>query len=106
MSRISESSSSPSLPTPSTVRETARVQPANPDEPSPFQRILQGLGSQLERGERTMDRVTHAHGGAEMGAQDLLALQADVYRYSEAVDLSAKLVDRTTNGVKTVIQGQ
>jgi hypothetical protein len=58
----------------------------------------------LERGERTMERVRN--GGTELGATELLALQAEVYRYSEAVDLSAKLVDRTTNGVKTVLQGQ
>jgi hypothetical protein len=45
-------------------------------------------------------------GGASMGAGELLALQAGVYRYSEAVDLSAKLIDRATSGVKTVLQGQ
>jgi hypothetical protein len=45
------------------------------------------------------------HGG-DLGPAELLALQAGVYRYSEAVDLSAKLVDRAANGVKTVIQGQ
>jgi hypothetical protein len=33
-------------------------------------------------------------------------LQAGVYRYSEAVDLAAKLVDRATSGLKTVVQGQ
>lgn len=106
MSRISDFSPRPTTPTATTVRETTRVATNPTHEPSPFQRILTGLGGQLERGERTMDRVTRAHGGAEMGAQDLLALQADVYRYSEAVDLSAKLVDRASNGVKTVIQGQ
>lgn len=108
MSRIAEAASRPlsaaAPAAPTTVRPVTKVEPSG--EPSPFQRVLQGLGGQLERGERTMDRVTHARGGAEMGTQDLLALQADVYRYSEAVDLSAKLVDRASNGVKTVIQGQ
>lgn len=45
-------------------------------------------------------------GGKDLGPAELLALQAGVYRYSEAVDLSAKLVDRATSGVKTVLQGQ
>jgi hypothetical protein len=45
-------------------------------------------------------------GGKDLGPGELLALQAGVYRYSEAVDLSAKLVDRATSGVKTVLQGQ
>ena len=35
----------------------------------------------------------------------LLALQAGVYRYSEAVDLASKLIDRTSSGVKTIING-
>lgn len=106
MSRIDELGSRPSVPSPAPHTERA-VRPITPnDPPSPFAKILQGLGSELERGERTMDRVTHARGGAELASQDLLALQADVYRYSEAVDLSAKLVDRASNGVKTVIQGQ
>jgi hypothetical protein len=79
-----------------------------PGEPSPFARILRGLGREVDRGETMMRRAIGGGGGAagELGPTELLALQAGVYRYSEAVDLSAKLVDRATNGVKTVIQGQ
>jgi hypothetical protein len=72
---------------------------------SPFARVLSGLGKAVAEGERTMDRVRSA-GQTDLGAGELLALQSEVYRYSEAVDLSAKLVDRVTNGIKTVIQGQ
>ena len=73
------------------------------DGPSPFARILRGLGQEVDRGERMVGRALH---GGDLGPGELLSLQAGVYRYSEAVDLSAKLVDRATNGVKTVIQGQ
>jgi hypothetical protein len=75
----------------------------NDDEPSPFARILRGLGREVDRGEHMVGRALH---GGDLGPGELLALQAGVYRYSEAVDLAAKLVDRATNGVKTVIQGQ
>jgi hypothetical protein len=51
-----------------------------------------------------MQGVLHGAPGAD--PQTLLALQAGVYRYTEAIDLSAKLVDRTTNGVRTVLTGQ
>lgn len=78
---------------------------AEPKEPSPFARLLHGLGREVDRGEFMVKRALGA-GGAELGPGELLALQAGVYRYSEAVDLSAKLVDRASNGVKTVIQGQ
>ena len=73
-------------------------------EASPFARMLQGIGREMTRGEATMRGALHA--GGNLGAAELLALQAGVYRYSEAVDLAAKLVDRASSGVKTVIQGQ
>ena len=76
-------------------------------DPSPFARILQGLGREVDRGETLVKRIgSGAQGGKELGNLELLSLQAGVYRYSEAVDLSAKLVDRASSGVKTVIQGQ
>lgn len=73
------------------------------DEPSPFAKILHSLGKEVDKGEGLMEK---AAAGKDLGNGDLLALQAGVYRYSEAVDLTAKLVDRAANGVKTVIQGQ
>jgi hypothetical protein len=77
------------------------------EEASPFARILRGLGREVDRGETLVRRaVQGANGGAQLGTGDLLALQAGVYRYSEAVDLSAKLVDRAAGGIKTVLQGQ
>jgi hypothetical protein len=91
---------------PSTAKAAEpRAVPAAAPEDHPFAKVLHGLAGNLERGERTMANVRNS-GGSELGATELLALQAEVYRYSEAVDLSAKLVDRTTNGVKTVLQGQ
>jgi hypothetical protein len=72
---------------------------------SPFARILHGLGSEVDKGEKMVRKATSS-GGQDLGPSELLALQAGVYRYSEAVDLSAKLIDRATSGVKTVIQGQ
>lgn len=91
-------------------REQERVPPTKaviPEEgPSPFARILHGLGREVDRGEGMVRRAIGASGAQEMGNVELLALQAGVYRYSEAVDLSAKLVDRAASGVKTVLQGQ
>ena len=81
-----------------------KATPHGEEGPSPFARILKGLGNEVERGERLVGAAMH--GGRDLGAQELLVLQAGVYRYSEAVDLSAKLVDRAATGVKTIIQGQ
>lgn len=89
------------------LRAARQVLRAEDDGPSPFARILHGLGREVDRGETLVRRATAgATSGKEIGSMELLALQAGVYRYTEAVDLSAKLVDRAANGVKTVLQGQ
>lgn len=95
-------------PAPVEPKEKAHAPPSPrpPDEPpSTFARIVHGLGREIDRGE-AMVRTAIGSGAKDMGPAELLALQAGVYRYSEAVDLSAKLVDRASSGVKTVIQGQ
>lgn len=74
--------------------------------PSPFAQVLARLGREVDRGERVVRRAIEGAGGRDLGPGELLALQAGVYRYSEAVDLTAKLVDRASGGVKTVLQGQ
>ncbi len=86
--------------------EAKAIAPAatSPGERSPFQRLVDGLGKEISSGERMMRGALGA-GGKDLGPSDLLALQAGVYRYSEAVDLASKLIDKASNGVKTVING-
>jgi len=91
--------------TPAAAAPAAPVAPAAPTEgPSPFARILHGLGREADRGEALVQSALRGGGSAD--ATDLLRLQAGVYRYTESIDLATKLVDRATSGVKTVIQGQ
>jgi hypothetical protein len=93
------------IPPVTAAKPATPVKEPHPEEgPSPFSRMLKGLGNEVERGERLVGAAMHS--GRDLGAQELLVLQAGVYRYSEAVDLSAKLVDRAATGVKTIIQGQ
>lgn len=72
-------------------------------EGTPFGEVLRALGNETKRGERLVERATHA--GGDLSPGDLLALQAGVYRWVEVVDLSSKLVDRATQAAKTVTQG-
>jgi hypothetical protein len=74
------------------------------DEPSPFARVLRGLGKEIDNGEKVTKRAIDG-GGKDLGPGELLALQAGVYRYGEVVDLASRLVDRATSNVKTVLQG-
>jgi len=67
-----------------------------------FARALQGIGGAIDRGEALIARATQGSMTGLDSAQ-LIALQAGIYRYSEAVDLVAKLVDRASSAVKTVV---
>jgi hypothetical protein len=82
----------------------AGVDPSSP--PSPFARLVRGIGREVQSGEAMVHQaIASAHGG-ELGPAELIALQAGVYRYSEAVDLVSRMVDHATSALKTVIQGQ
>ena len=68
---------------------------------------LRGVSFEVQQGESVVrDAIAAARSGRGFAPAELIALQAGVYRYSEAVDLAAKLVDRATSGLKTVVQGQ
>ena len=67
-----------------------------------FAQALHGIGGAIDRGEALISRATTG-GMAGLDSAQLIALQAGIYRYSEAVDLVAKLVDRTSSAVKTVV---
>ena len=73
---------------------------------APFVQLLRGLGRELDRGENMAEAAIRGgtHGG--MSPARLIALQAGIYRYSEAVDLVTKLVDRGTQAVRTTLQNQ
>ena len=67
-----------------------------------FAQALKGVGGAVDRGEALIAAATHGNLGG-MDSAGLIALQAGIYRYSEAVDLVAKLVDRAANAVRTVV---
>jgi hypothetical protein len=99
--RISGSPGAEQLQNPMPAREVV-PQAESTSEPGRFREALSSLGREIDRGEKL---VQHAlHGGGKLGAADLIALQAGIYRYSEAVDLAAKLVDRAGNAVRTTLQ--
>jgi hypothetical protein len=91
----------PSVPLaePSAARPTSAS-----DDKGAFRSVFEGLGRELDRGHRLTERAIH--GSAGMASEQLLALQVGVYRYTEVVDLTSKLVDRTCNGLKTTLQAQ
>jgi hypothetical protein len=83
------------------------VAATTPERPSAFAGVLRGLGREVQRGESLVANTIGAtRGGRELNPAELIALQAGVYRYGEAVDLASRLIDRATSSIKTVLEGQ
>jgi hypothetical protein len=101
------SASDPPPYTPAATEPAPAPQSPTAGEPSPsFAHVLRSLGHEINSGETTMRAAIQSmRAGADLGPAQLIALQAGVYRYSEAIDLTSRLVDRATSGVKTVVQG-
>jgi hypothetical protein len=76
------------------------------DGPSPFAALLESLAHEVHDGESlTRAALGAARARQALGPAELIALQAGIYRYGEAVDLASRLIDRATGAVKTVVQG-
>lgn len=67
-----------------------------------FASLLHALGRSIDAGEALMARAGRG-GLSGLDSGQLIALQVGIYRYSEAVDLAAKVVDRVTSGVRTLV---
>ena len=68
-----------------------------------FREVLEALGRELDRGEALLGRATRG-GAGRLDTAQLIALQAGIYRYTEAVELTARFVDRAQNAVRTTLQ--
>jgi hypothetical protein len=66
-----------------------------------FARAMRGLAREIDVGEA---RAAAASQLRSYDTETLIALQVGIYRYTEAVDLASKFVDRATNAVRTVLQ--
>ena len=73
------------------------------DEPTAFERLARGLAAAVDRGDALVDGAVNGR-YERMDAATLIALQAGIYRYGEAVDLCAKLVDRAASATRTVLE--
>lgn len=71
-----------------------------------FAEVLSSLGRAIDAGEARSTAAIGPGATSSLSAGELLALQAGIYRWVEAVDLATKLVDRAASAVKTVVQAQ
>ena len=75
----------------------------SPVTPRPAAQLAQALRS-LEASQARLDRVLQAaRGGRTFTAGELLALQADTYRFTQTLDVASKLVEHGVQSVKQAV---
>ena len=81
--------------------------PEADEAPSPALEAIGDAVRSIARGERFVDgAIARARRGKDLEPGQLLALQAGVYRYTQELELAAKLVDKATGAVKQTLQSQ
>jgi hypothetical protein len=73
----------------------------------PLEGALRGAVASIARGERLVEGVVQAaRRGATFSNEQLIAIQAGVYRYTQELELAGKLVDKATGAVRQTLQSQ
>jgi len=68
-----------------------------------FKKLLSGIVD----GQGKLDKIIKlATSGKKFDHQQLLAIQASVYKYSQELELTSKVVEKATSGVKQTMQTQ
>lgn len=80
-----------------------RVEGKSPLEKTGMKRLL----DQVAGGQNKLDRIIKmATSGKTFNQQELLAIQAGVYKFSQEMELTSKVVEKATSGVKQTMQTQ
>lgn len=75
--------------------------------PSKVTQSLTQMLSGLEKGQGVMDKLIQAGAsGKNFSNGELIALQAGVYKYSQELDLTSKIVEQATTGLKDTLKTQ
>jgi exonuclease VII small subunit len=63
--------------------------------------------SELEQGQLRLDKLIDAGvSGKQFSNAELLSLQASMYKYTLELDLTSKVVEKATSGLKDVVKTQ
>lgn len=63
--------------------------------------------SNVMDGQNALDQIiSKASSGKQFSNQELLAMQAGVYKFSQELELTSKVVEKATSGVKQTMQTQ
>jgi len=84
----------------------SQVAPRAPRPPSATAQVTQVL-ERVHQAQKRLDQILSlAASGKTFSPAELLSFQAQVYRSSQDLDLAGKVVEKTTSGLKQVLQTQ
>ena len=68
---------------------------------------ISGLFANIEKGQVHMDKLINSGlSGKNFSNTELLALQAGMYKYSQELELTSKVVEKATSGLKDTLKTQ
>lgn len=70
-------------------------------------KFLMGVVENLESGQNYMDSlISQGMSGKQFSNSELISLQASMYKYTQELDLTSKVVEKATSGVKDTLKTQ
>lgn len=76
-------------------------------EPTEMRERVDSFMKDVLSDEKQLDKImSRAASGADMNNDELLKMQALMYGYAQKVDLATKVVEKSTSGVKQMMQTQ
>jgi hypothetical protein len=97
---------SPSSPQPTVARMGVQTSTQSTSRMASERAAAQAI-DHLSASQSRMDRVLSlAQSGKSFSPAELLALQTQMYRASQELDLASRMVEKATGGVKQVLQTQ
>jgi hypothetical protein len=68
---------------------------------------LMGMFGDMEKGQASLDKLINGSmNGKSFNNSELLALQAGMYKYTQELDLTSKVVEKATSGLKDTLKTQ
>jgi hypothetical protein len=89
--------------------DKAQIQKHQPNAPVQNKTLsnLAKMIGDMEKGQTTMDKLIRAGtSGKEFSNGELLSLQAGMYKYTQELELTGKVVEKATSGLKDTLKTQ
>ncbi|HZH04870.1 MAG TPA: ATP-dependent helicase HrpB [Myxococcaceae bacterium] len=89
------------------LTEQAVEQVGASERPRATTNLMTKMVDDLERGQGVLESILNEGlTGKEFSSSELIALQAGIYRYSQELELTGKVVEKATTGLKDTLRTQ